>query len=115
MMNDNSVRYAYVHRLIAPDHVCPLGRKSVNLLKRKGYTVVDRPLRDSVEEDAFKAEHGVQTTPQIFIDGRRIGGYSDLRRHFGLRVHDIRAMCSPPVLGIVTIVILMILAAWLVM
>ena len=56
MMNDNSVRYAYVHRLIAPDHVCPLGRKSVNLLKRKGYTVVDRPLRDSVEEDAFKAQ-----------------------------------------------------------
>ena len=30
--------------------------------------------------DRFKAEHGVQTTPQTFIDGVRIGGHDDLRR-----------------------------------
>ena len=29
-------------------------------------------------------EHGVETTPQTFIDGRRIGGYDDLRIHFGI-------------------------------
>ena len=33
--------------------------------------------------DAFKQEHGVETTPQTFIDGKRIGGYDDVRAHFG--------------------------------
>lgn len=31
--------------------------------------------------DAFKAEHGVSTTPQIFILGARIGGSAELERH----------------------------------
>ncbi len=29
-------------------------------------------------------EHGVQTTPQSFIGGERIGGYDDLRVYFDL-------------------------------
>ena len=31
------------------------------------------------------------TTPQIFIDGKRIGGYDDLRKHFGQAVADPKA------------------------
>jgi glutaredoxin len=34
--------------------------------------------RDEVE--AFKSEHGVPTTPQVFADGKRIGGSEDLSR-----------------------------------
>ena len=29
-------------------------------------------------------KEGVETTPQTFIDGERIGGFDDLRVHFGL-------------------------------
>jgi hypothetical protein len=29
-------------------------------------------------------EHGVETTPQTWIGDERIGGYDDLRVHFGL-------------------------------
>jgi len=31
--------------------------------------------------DAFQAKEGVSTTPQIFIDGERIGGSEDLERY----------------------------------
>ena len=40
------------------------------------------------EVDAYKAEVGVKTTPQVFIDGTRIGGHDDLRRFLGLRVAE---------------------------
>jgi glutaredoxin len=30
--------------------------------------------------EAFKAEHDVATTPQIFLDEERIGGSDDLER-----------------------------------
>ena len=36
------------------------------------------------------------TTPQTFIDGARIGGYDDLRRHFGLAVSDPDAVSYRP-------------------
>ncbi|CEG58118.1 protein of unknown function [Legionella fallonii LLAP-10] len=35
-----------------------------------------------------KEKHDVKTTPQTFINGERIGGYDDLRRHFGKKVRD---------------------------
>ena len=31
--------------------------------------------------DAFKDKHHITTTPLIFIDGVRIGGFTDLKRH----------------------------------
>ena len=66
-----------------PDHVCPYGLKTIDLLKREGFSVDDHHLRTRAETDAFKEKHGVKTTPQTFIDGKRIGGYDDLREFFG--------------------------------
>ena len=71
--------------MVMPAHVCPFGLKSKWRLERHGYQVDDRWLRTRAEVDAFKAEHGVKTTPQTFIDGVRIGGDDDLARHFGRR------------------------------
>ena len=71
-----------------PDHVCPFGLKALHLLKSRGYVVEDRHLTTREETDAFKAEVGVKTTPQVFIDGQRIGGHDDLRRFLGLRVAE---------------------------
>ena len=70
---------AVLYRMVMPDHLCPSGLKAESLLRRKGYEIDDNPLTDRPQVDAFKAEHGVKTTPQIWIGGERIGGYSDLR------------------------------------
>jgi glutaredoxin len=68
--------------MILPDHVCPFGVRAKAMLEDQGFEVQDRILRSREEVDAFKAEHGVATTPQIFIDGERIGGSDDLERYF---------------------------------
>ena len=93
-----STRTATLYRLVMPGHVCPYGLKSLWLLRRKGYTVNDRYLTTREQTDAFKAEHGVKTTPQVFIDGQRIGGHDDLRRFLGLKVRDPKATTYTPVL-----------------
>ena len=76
-------RTAALHRMVMPGHLCPFGLKSKALLQRHGYEVEDHPLTSREEVDAFMAEHGVKTTPQTFIGGERIGGYDELRAHFG--------------------------------
>lgn len=102
---------ATLHRMVIPGHVCPFGLKAKHLLKRRGFAVDDRWLTTRAEVDAFKAEHGFQTTPQTFIDGVRIGGYDDLRRHFGLAVADPDAVSYRPVIALFAMTALMALAA----
>lgn len=72
---------ATLYRMVLPDHVCPFGVRAKQMLEGAGYEVDDRILRSREEVDAFKAEHGVATTPQVFIDGDRIGGSDDLERY----------------------------------
>ncbi|MCW3835725.1 MauE/DoxX family redox-associated membrane protein [Sphingomonas canadensis] len=91
---------ATLYRMVMPDHVCPYGLKALHLLRSRGYAVDDRWLTTRAETDAFKAQHGVATTPQTFIDGVRIGGHDDLRRHFGLRVRDPKATSYAPVIAL---------------
>ena len=74
---------AQLYRMVMDKHVCPYGIKSKWLLEREGYVVEDHHLTTREQTDAFKAQHGVSTTPQAFIGGERIGGYTDLRKHFG--------------------------------
>ena len=95
-----TARRAVIRRMVTPEHVCPWGLRALDLLRRHGFDVEDRPLRTRAEADAFKAAHGVATTPQIWIDGTRIGGHDDLRRHLGLAVHDPKALTYAPVLAI---------------
>ena len=89
---------AVLHRMVMADHVCPYGLKARHLLRSRGYQVDDRWLTSREETDAFKAQHGVATTPQVFIEGQRIGGHDDLRRHLGLKVRDPKATTYTPVL-----------------
>ena len=103
-------RTAIVHRMVTAEHVCPYGLKAVDLLKRKGFQVDDRHLETREETDAFKAEHGVKTTPQVFIDGTRVGGYEDLRRHFGMKVRDPKATSYRPVIALFAMTALMAMA-----
>jgi glutaredoxin len=106
-----ATKTAIIHRMVMPHHSCPYGLKAVDLLKRSGFEVEDHHLTTREEVDAFKATHGVATTPQIFIEGQRVGGYDDLRRHFGKRVHDPKATTYRPVIALFSMTALMALAA----
>ncbi|QYJ06009.1 MauE/DoxX family redox-associated membrane protein [Qipengyuania flava] len=74
---------ARLYRMVMDKHVCSYGIKAKWLLERSGYTVEDHQLTTREETDAFKAQYDVSTTPQVFIGEERIGGYTDLARHFG--------------------------------
>jgi glutaredoxin len=102
---------ATLYRMVMEKHVCPWGQKSLYVLKRRGFAVEDRRLTTREEVDAFKAEHGVKTTPQTFIAGKRIGGYDDLRRHFGLKVRDPDAVSYTPVIAVLVTAAALALAA----
>jgi len=71
---------AQITRMVLPDHECPFGRRALDLLNDNGFEVEDRQLKTREETDAFKAEHGLSTTPLIVIDGETIGGCSDLEK-----------------------------------
>jgi glutaredoxin 3 len=71
-------RTATLYRMVLPDHTCPFGVRARALLEDGGFDIDEHILGSRDEVDAFKAEHGVSTTPQIFIDGERIGGSEDL-------------------------------------
>ena len=76
-----SYRSATLYRMILPDHTCPFGVRAKKMLEEAGYQVDDRILSTRDEVEAFKDEQGVDTTPQVFIDGERIGGSDDLERY----------------------------------
>jgi glutaredoxin len=102
---------ATIYRMVMPEHTCPYGLKAKDLLRREGYEVEDHWLRTREETDAFKAKHGVKTTPQTFIGGERVGGYDDLRRFFGKTVRDPKAVTYRPVIAVFSMTALMALAA----
>lgn len=54
-----------------------------NWFKRNNIEFEERTLNDTKQRQRFYDDCGdnVNTVPQIFIDGKRIGGHSDLMRH----------------------------------
>lgn len=97
---ETMARSAVIYRMMTPQHICPAGLKALDLLKRHGFQVDDYPLTSREATEAFKAEQGVPTTPQIWIEGVQVGGHDDLRRHLGLVVHDPKALTYKPVIAI---------------
>lgn len=67
-----------LYRMKLPDHECPYGLLAKQMLEEAGIPFEDRLLTSREEVDAFEDEQGVDTTPQIFIDGERIGGSEEL-------------------------------------
>ena len=74
----SEVPNATLYRMVLPEHTCPFGVRAKEMLEQAGFEVDDRILSSRSQVDAFKAEQGVSTTPQIFIDGDRVGGSDDL-------------------------------------
>ncbi|CAA0319219.1 Glutaredoxin [Alteromonas alvinellae] len=104
---------AVLYRMVTPDHICPFGLKSKDLLERKGYKIEDHHLSNRSETDAFKEKHNVKTTPQTFIDDERIGGYDDLREYFDLKQESEFGSRYTPIIVIFSLAALMVLALML--
>jgi len=76
-----SQRKATLYRMKLPTHECPYGLLARRMLEDAGYEIDEHLLTSREEVDAFEAEQGVSTTPQIFIDGERIGGSDELAEY----------------------------------
>ncbi|MDF0594765.1 glutaredoxin [Psychromarinibacter halotolerans] len=100
---------AVLYRMVMPDHLCPFGLKSKDLLEREGYEVEDHHLTTREETDAFMERHGVKTTPQTWIGDERIGGYDDLRVAFG-KEDPAQETSYRPVIAIFSVAFLMAVA-----
>ena len=71
---------AVIYRMVLPEHECPYGRRALQLLDDNGFEVEEHQLTSREEVDAFKAEHGLSTTPLIVVDGKTIGGCRELEK-----------------------------------
>ena len=80
-----SERTATLYRMKLPTHECPYGLRAKELLEDAGFTIDEHLLTTREEVDAFQAKEGVSTTPQIFMNGERIGGSEDLAQY--LKAH----------------------------
>lgn len=81
-------RTAVIHRMVMRYHVCPFGIMAKDVLSRAGYVVDNRHLTTREATETFKKNYGVETTPQIFINGKRIGGYADLLKFLDIPEGD---------------------------
>lgn len=100
---------AVLYRMVTDKHICPFGIKSRDLLLRKGFLIEDHLLTTREQTEHFKVIHDVETTPQIFIGGNRIGGYEELRRYFDLgpEKSDDPSSTYAPVIAIYAMALLM--------
>jgi glutaredoxin 3 len=69
---------ATLYRMVLPDHECPFGVRAKGMLDEAGFDVEEHILSSRDEVEAFKSEHDVATTPQVFVEGKRIGGSDEL-------------------------------------
>ena len=78
---------------------CPFGKKAIQLMEREGIAFQDIIFSSKDEEHTFKDEQNVKTTPQIFLNGTRVGGYSDLADKYG-EVETIESKSYKPVAAV---------------
>lgn len=102
---------AAIHRLVTPDHTCPYGLKTLDLLERQGFEVEDHHLTTDAEATEFREKWNVETTPQTFVDGNLVGTLDDVREYVGKRRKDGGETTYWPVLSLFAITLLMAVGA----
>ncbi|WP_427452940.1 glutaredoxin 3 [Litorimonas sp. WD9-15] len=58
--------------------MCPFCIRAKHLLEKKGVDVIDIPATKPEKRQEMNARSGRNTFPQIFIDGKHVGGSDDL-------------------------------------
>lgn len=87
----------HIYRMSLPEHECPWGLKAIALLEDRQIKFEDHRLTTQDDVDDFKIKHDVATTPQIFFGTKRIGGYTDLAKHLGVKPDPADTSYSPVV------------------
>lgn len=77
---------ATLYRMVLPYHVCPYGLAAREMLEEHGYTIDEHLLRSREAVDEFMAQHDLDTTPLVIIDGQTIGGSDDLERYLTTKI-----------------------------
>ncbi len=95
--------------MVTPEHVCPWGIKAIDLLRRNDFEIEDNLLESMDANAAYKKQNGYDETPQIFIEGERVGGYDALREHLGLGPDPKEGKTYQPVLAVFAVTFLMAL------
>jgi glutaredoxin len=90
---------------------CPYGKKAIEILNREGIDFEDHTFESKDEEEAFKKKHNVETTPQIFINGQRVGGHSDLAEKYGELDTKDQQKSYKPVVAVFTTTALLAIAS----
>ena len=98
-----SSKKAKLYRMKTDKHICPYGLKALDLLKRKGFKVEDHLLKSRDKIDTFKKTHNVKTTPQVFIDNKRIGGFDDLQNFFEIKKPDKNKKTYKPIIAVFSV------------
>lgn len=63
-------------------HQCPYCDQAKALLKQKGIEFEERNIMtDWTKEQLLEAVPGARTVPQIFLNDKLIGGFTELRKH----------------------------------
>jgi len=101
---------ASIYRMVTPKHLCPWGVKARDLLKRSGYSILDHHLTSEEENERYKKEHGYTETPQIFVEGKSIGGYDALREFLGKVPDPKQGDTYQPVIAVFSVAFLMALS-----
>jgi glutaredoxin-related protein len=62
---------------------CPYCEQAKSLLKNRGIEFEERKIGDGyLKEDLLAAVPNARTVPQIFLDDKLIGGYTELKAYF---------------------------------
>ena len=60
--------------------MCPYCEQAKMLLKNKGYEIEERKIGGGyTREQLLEAVPNARTVPQIFLDGKYVGGYTELK------------------------------------
>lgn len=72
---------AKIYRMELPNYTCGFGTAALDLLRQEKFEIEEHILRTRRETDKFKDKHHVATTPLVFVDGVKVGGYTELRAY----------------------------------
>jgi len=101
---------ATIFRKVMDSHLCPYGIKAKFLLEKAGFDIIDHQLKSQQEADECMKKYDVDTTPQIFIEEKHIGGYDELKTYLNKDSSKKNKASYQPVVAIFLTAFLMALA-----
>lgn len=62
---------------------CPFCDKAKNLIKENGETYLEVSIYEEIGALQYLKDQGFKTVPQIWLDKKHIGGYTELLQYYG--------------------------------